>query len=241
MVYRIVIALVMMATSSYFDLKSREVADKLWLLFGAVAVASVAWEYFAGTLEPTLFLLRVVLSGVVGLSVYYFGMFGGADSKALLVMALFLESGPSFKGTLIPTATVAVFVNALFATIAIPVVIGLTNLRRIVKGEKIFEGFEHESAWRKLAISFIGYKLPVHSKSYHFKLETMKDGRKRFAFPLSANEDFATEGGVWATPGIPFLVLLTAGLIMMALHGEILQDILQVLFGSSVNRLEWPI
>jgi preflagellin peptidase FlaK len=119
-------------------------------------------------------------------------------------------------------------------------------LRNIVwhirTGRKIFEeGFSKESLGKKAVTLITGYKVSVDKlkKKWHlYPLEDVEENaevkRKLVVIPRDedreamvdrlgkAVEDGKIENMVWATPGLPMLIFITAGLIIALFFGDII-------------------
>jgi hypothetical protein len=110
-------------------------------------------------------------------------------------------------------------------------------------GRHLFENFEDESKGRKLLVLLSGYKIPIDKlerSSFLYPLEDVEvseDGetkRKLLVFTKDEEREkivnrvldsaHAAEEGkteyVWATPGLPMLVFITAGLITALVFGD---------------------
>ncbi|MGQ9530502.1 MAG: A24 family peptidase C-terminal domain-containing protein [Candidatus Bathycorpusculaceae bacterium] len=119
-------------------------------------------------------------------------------------------------------------------------------------GKKIFEeGHEKESFWRKLLVLITGYKVSIKSlkEKWHLypleDLENSEDGvkRKLVLIPKDENRNAiverlakAADAGkiqdmVWATPGLPMLIFVTAGLIVALFFGDIVWIFVRLLLG----------
>ncbi len=215
-------------TSAYFDLKSREVDDRVWWLFGAVGLALTSLEALLGY-SPNLlmYLASTALSGVVAFTLYYLGFYGGADAKALLVCALL---APIFNRnlTLHPFTPLIILVNSMILASTLSIYFGLNNLIRILKGERVFEGLEHEPIYRKALASVLGFKAGEKVGSFYFLMEKEESGKRRFSFSLlRVDGEFASKGGVWVTPGIPLLAFMAAGFAAAVFFGDLLAYILK--------------
>ena len=220
----------MFITSAYFDLKTREVGDKLWWIFGALGLALTTTEILLGY-EPNLllYLISTALAGGVGFALYYVGFYGGADAKALLVCALL---APLFRGNPIlhPFTPLIVLVNSAILTSALAIYYGISNIIRILKGEKIFEGLEHEPLHRKALACLLGFKAKGRVGPFYFQMEKEEDGIRRFDFALlRAYEEFTAKEGIWVTPGIPLLAFMAAGFVVAIIFGDLLAYILEAL------------
>jgi len=221
----------MFIISAYFDLKSREVDDKLWWIFGVLGLALTATELFIGySPNLPLYLISTALAGGVGYALYYLGFYGGADAKALLVCALLT---PLFDRNLIlhPFTPLIVLVNSAILTTALAIYYGISNLIRILKGEKIFEGLEHEPHYRKALACLLGFRAKGRIGPFYFQMEKEEeDGKRRFDFALlQAYEEFTTKEDVWVTPGIPLLAFMAAGFVVTVVFGDLLAYILEAL------------
>jgi len=225
----------MFAASAYFDLKSREVDDKLWWIFGALGLALTATEFTLGYRPNlSLYIISTALAAGVGFALYYLGFYGGADAKALLVCALLL---PLFDRnlTLHPFTPLIVLVNSAILTAALAIYYGVSNLIRILRGERIFEGLEHEPIHRKALACLLGFRAKGRVGPFYFQMEREEDGRRRFDFALlRAYEEFTTKEGVWVTPGIPLLAFMAAGFVVMVVFGDLLAYILKALVRLAV-------
>ncbi|MEM0313133.1 MAG: A24 family peptidase C-terminal domain-containing protein [Candidatus Bathyarchaeia archaeon] len=114
---------------------------------------------------------------------------------------------------------------------------------RLWKGKPLFEGdLQSASAARKLLVLLTSYRAPVErlKEKWHIypmeDVEKVEDGgirRKLVLFPRDEGREAivdrlsrAVEAGeidelVWATPGLPMLIFVTAGLIIALFVGDI--------------------
>lgn len=228
---RLVLCGVMLFVSAYFDLKSREVEDRLWWIFGALGLALTAAEALLG-FNPNqllMYLASTAVSGAVAFTLYYLGFYGGADAKALLVCALIT---PIFDRhlTIHPFTPLIILVNSTILTASLAIYYGLSNLIRILSGEKIFEGLEHEPIYRKALASIFGFRVKSKVGSFYFLMEKEECGKRRFNFNLlRVDEDFTSKEDVWVTPGIPLLAFMAAGFVVAVFFGDLLAYILKAL------------
>jgi len=134
------------------DLRTRRVPNRTWLPLAAFGVGLLAWDAWlvvsGGTLlyqSPEAFALRVAISlGFVVPFAYAFwwiGGFGGADAKALMILALLFPTYPHYllPGTTLPVveSTIGVFsMTILSNTVIVGVVypLGLA-VRNALSGE----------------------------------------------------------------------------------------------------------
>lgn len=148
---------------------------------------------------------------------------------------------------------ITVFSNSVLLAAATAVYMFLRNLfwhKRT--GRKLFgEGHGNESFGRKFLVLITGYKVSVNNlkEKWHLypleDVEDVEDELKRKLVVLPKDEGRkaivkrlarAVEAGkiqdlVWATPGLPMLIFITAGLIMALLFGDIVWSCMSFLLG----------
>jgi preflagellin peptidase FlaK len=251
---RSTMALLFLFYASWSDYKTREVSNKVWLLFAPLSFALTATElllYSASNLLPYAICFGVTAGFAVIL--FYSGGFGGADAKALMCLALALPFYP--VGLLMPIAAeispisrsffpISVFSNSvLFAAFSAVALLFYNLFQRLRKHEELFQGdHRKESIVKKILVLVTGYKVPVEElkKKWHVypmedveKNEEGKLRRKLVILPKDEGRkeiveriDDAVRSGaipneVWATPGLPMLVFILAGLITALFFGDI--------------------
>lgn len=248
-VLRIFLSFSFLAASSWYDLKTREVPNRMWLLFAPLGFM-LSFANFLLTKEDS-FLIFWLLSSLVtaGLSLvlFYLGFFGGADAKALICLSIALPGYPSSASPLLkslsPLFPLAVLSNALLGSLALVFMITAYNLSRLIQSKgKMFEGLENEPLWKKALAFMIGFKIDsdrLKGVSHYIPLQYFSkdaDGRIIQHLRISprleeeapqkneASEDFSEEAGgkIWATPGLPFLVFVTAGFVVTLVIGDII-------------------
>lgn len=214
------IASVMLIFTSYLDMKKREVPDKVWLIFGGIGAALQVYEVLSGDTSVIQLGISVVLATVIGMGLYFFGFYGGADGKALIAVGVLL---PVFNPSvgLYSIAPLIVLTNGVLLSILLPIGILLFNLTRLLRKEPIFEGFA-EPWYRKALACFLGYKQTGKPREFQFAMEKndVSGAAKKFQFSMM-QDDFETNGNTWVTPGIPLLVFFTVGFFVMLGYGDL--------------------
>jgi preflagellin peptidase FlaK len=120
-------------------------------------------------------------------------------------------------------------------------------------GKRLFEGFEKESTGRKLVTLLSGYKISINKlekSEFLYPLEDFQVSesgnteRKLLVFPKDEERegsvkritDAAKEGEnvdwIWATPGLPMLVFITAGFVTALIFGDFVWIILSRLLAG---------
>ena len=161
-------------------------------------------------------------------------LYGGADAKAVMVAA---AAVPVATTTLLPVPSsaagflgfypfaITVLMNGAFAAVVVPLAL---LARNAVHGEW--------NGWK----TFSGYPLPVDELPNRFvwvadptfrrddDVETAEEDRK---VRERLRDELKAKGisMVWVTPQVPFVVLLAAGVVLAALFGNVLVDVLAAL------------
>ena len=226
---KIAICFIMLSYASYSDWKTREVSDKLWILFSSVGITLniIELSLYFSLQFLTLVIISISLSSLISFILYYFGFFGGADMKALVVISLLIPVYPYPvyypSNYLHPFTSVISLTNGIFLTISLPIIFFTLNIVRLIHGKDIFSGFEGEKLWRKVLACFLGYRASKAEKSHFFmSLEKTIDGKKRFHISLLKDEEFTLGQDVWVTPGIPLLIFISLGFTSTILFGDFL-------------------
>jgi preflagellin peptidase FlaK len=224
----IFLASLMLLLTSYLDMKKREVPDKVWIVFGAIGVGLEIYEVETGVALFFWLIVAIVLAAVIGMGIFFAGLYGGADGKALIVLAILVPYLVPRVG-IYPIAPLIVLTNGILLSMLLPIGLLILNAARIIRGKKIFAGFS-EPLHRKILAIFLGYKSSGKPRDFQFSMEKKGlDGQgKRFDFGLM-QDNFETAPGTWVTPGIPLLVFFTAGFFVLLFYGDIVISIIQFL------------
>ena len=224
---RIIVLAACMIYASYKDWMEREVDDLVWIIGGCVAgiltVIDLAF-YSWNTHILLATILSIILSSGLAFTFYFLGLYGGADAKAIAMISIGLPLYyPPIR--LHPFTGLATLSNGLIISLSLLLIFLLWNLIALARGEKIFEGFEHESKLRKLAAMLFGIRIKnARSRKFWFPLETEKNGRRTFNFKLLSIElEEPTRDDCWATPGIPLLIFITLGFLSYILVGDLIR------------------
>lgn len=221
---KLFICFIMLSYASYNDWKTREVDDKIWILFSFIGITlNIIELYYLSNLQ-LLFLVitSISLSSLISFVLYYFGFFGGADMKALIVISLIIPVYYS-SNYLHPFASLTSLTNGVFLTMSLPMIFFTLNVIRLIQYKHIFSGFEGEKLWRKILACFLGYRVKRAEKGHFFmSLEKTVDGKKRFHISLLKDEDFTSGQDMWVTPGIPLLIFISLGFVSTILFGDFL-------------------
>jgi len=150
------VAGVMLLFTSYLDLKKREVEDKVWVIFGIIGIALQVYEVANGETDLVQLLIGVGLGALVGMGLYFFGFYGGADGKALVVLGVLVPHFVPQVG-LYPVAPLMILTNGVLISILLPLGLLIYNISLVLKKKPIFQGL-HEPLYRKILASLLGYR-----------------------------------------------------------------------------------
>ncbi len=250
--------------ASWSDYKTREVSNRVWVVYAPIALAlSLAEFLLYDWARLPLFGLCFVVTSVIAILLFYTGGFGGADSKALMCIALAL---PFSVGTLLgpigplgesPLAQnifpLTIFSNGVLFAAATGVYMLLYNVVwHTTKNKKFFEGtLTKESIGKKLLVVITGHRVPLEKLKATWHIYPMEDlegdepslkrsllvvpkdeGRDEIVSRLSnAASAGKIDNNVWATPGLPMLIFITAGLVAALLVGDIVWILISAILG----------
>lgn len=224
---RIAIALAMLGIASFLDLRKREVSDLLWVAFGIAAGIVYIFDFPASPAEQATVALSLAFTAGISFGIYKSGMFGGADALGLVVLAAIV---PTYSGqvalsqvTFHPISPLIVLSNAIILSLFGVVVNIAKNFAYARNSGSLFAGLEHESPVRKTVALLIGHRMKDQSR-YAFPIETTVDGKRRFDFALKSaeNAEYESRSDVWVMSGMPLLVYMLAGFIVMLLAGDLM-------------------
>ena len=216
--------------ASYTDIKTRRASNMLWVIMGIIGAILLAVQYVTVGFENPYYLLFIPI--MIGLMFALFQLrliFGGADAKALMALAILVPIKPEilqfplFEGAVISMpGSWIIFSNSILLFLLIPVSLLIVNLLK-----------------RNIEFPYcvLGYKMSVEKAKHTFvwPLEKIKDGERKFSYMpkefdiekelLAFEKHNITE--IWVTPKVPFMIPLLAGFIATFVLGDILSHILQ--------------
>ncbi|MEA3136525.1 MAG: archaeal preflagellin peptidase FlaK [Thermoplasmata archaeon] len=210
---RFLLGFAMLAGAVPSDLRTRRVPNSWWLPFVAMAAILAVTDLVAPGRDWTTLAVRYGAAAVVAGLMYVFWrfrLFGGADAKALMVLA-FLAPWPSPSPASIQPALDAV-ANGSLLMLGLPVVAFVFNLAR---GQVAFPAM------------LLGRPVPLaKARAAHVwpMQRVLPDGSLGWRFwqragldSLDGEYDALARAGVtrvWVTAKVPFLVPLAAGLAL---------------------------
>ncbi len=214
---RLILSLSMLGLATYWDLKTREISDFLWIAFGG---ASAVLILFSPDMGSTLVSVGIsLIVAPVVLLIWRFGLFGGADAFGLIVLAALAPEFTFLPGVVTPFTTLT---NSAILSVA-PIVINFSrNAISLARGQDLFRGLENESKRKKITALFVGYR--AKHPRFSFSIERSEGNAKKFDFSLKNAEDaeFCTAPDTWVTPGLPYMIYITSGFVLQLVYGDII-------------------
>jgi archaeal preflagellin peptidase FlaK len=226
---RLLVGAIILLYASYTDSKTRRASNLNWLVMGGIGAILLVIHYLIVGFENLWVLIFIpIMIGLVYLLFQMRLLFGGADAKAIMAIAILLPVQPSMNqlplwGQSYMPASWIVFSNSLIIFLFIPIALLIYNiLKRSIK----------------LPHALLGYKMKLEDarKKFVWPLEKIQDGKTKLMIrpkEFDSEEEFKefekhkiTE--IWVTPKIPFMIPLLIGFICTFIFGDILFAIMNV-------------
>ena len=229
-IIRLVVGVTILSYASYTDIKTRLASNMLWVTMGLIGGILLVIQYF--TIEfgdKMMYLIFVPI--MIGLMYILFQLrliFGGADAKALMAIAILVPFQPVISqfplwGKSLMPASWFIFSNSVILFLIIPLSLLIYNaFKRNIK-------FPH---------FLLGYKININKarEKFVWPLEKIVEGKrklvkmpKEFDIEDELNE-FEKLGitEIWVTPKIPFMIPLLAGFVCAFILGDILYYVMNL-------------
>ncbi len=220
--------------ASYKDFKTREIEDIVWIIPSCLGLLINFYIFYLDDFSYVwMYLLGIAVTGALAFAIYFAGLYGGADAKALLMVAL-VDPFTSAPYRIHGLTGLSTFTNGMILSVSLPLFLALWNIRKIISGERIFNGFEKEPLRRKIAAFFLGTRLADASRRRFWSpIEERNNGMRRFRFSISLDDfEESKDDDAWVTPGIPLIIFFTAGYFVAISLGDLIAFILASLFQS---------
>lgn len=223
-IIRLFVGVFILSYASYTDIKTRRASNLLWLIMASIGGIILAIQYFTiGFGDKTFYLLFIPIMIALVYALFQMRLiFGGADAKALMALAILLPLHPSISqipiwGESLMPASWTIFSNSVILFLLIPLSLLIFNIAR-----------RHI----QFPYALLGYKMSIKKAEEKFvwPLEKLVDGKRKFAY-MPKNFDVEDElkefekngiNEIWVTPKVPFMIPLLAGFICTFIFGDIL-------------------
>lgn len=236
---RIAACACMLAIASILDLKNREIPDKVWAIFGGMGVFILILELGdsssplrQGGSVPSFMIqytLGIALMSAIGYATYRTGLFGGADPKALVAIAVILpvfDSAFKIHGF----TALTVLSNALIISMSGMLYNVARNTISVTRGIPIFEGIAENRIKKALAFA-VGFYSNSSGKFLFSMEEHDEEGHKKFRFNPSSYDEFETDTRKrWVTQALPFIFYIGTGFAVMLFVGDLFALLVSLMF-----------
>jgi preflagellin peptidase FlaK len=223
----VLICLIMLISASIMDVRKREVSDKVWIISGIAGLIMIIMVFINNSIPSlqqylTYHALSAGIIAPLAYIIYRFGLFGGADAKALIMISLILPFY-DIKYSIHNIPALVVLTNATILTIIYILHNIVRNTIALVKYKNIFKGFEDESVLRKILAFTVGF-LASKPNGYLFAIESTENGKRKFTFNPNSYDNYVDRDSndVWVTPALPFILYITLGFLIAIYVGDIL-------------------
>ncbi len=243
---RIILSIVMLGYAAFSDVKTREVSDLVWVVFGGVAVLIDGAELFTGALGWEILVVGLAFSTVFSLIVGYLGFFGGADLLAFVAIALLNPVPPIgvFSPILFPSTLFPLTIISNSILVGASTAIGVLILNLTSSGHTgLFEGYQSTGLGTKALLLFTGRKKEVEKvrgPPFEYPLERMNE---EGSVSLRLRPDLADDSAalaifedlrshrrkrVWVSYSLPFLLILCIGFVCSIIFGDFALKIVSI-------------
>jgi preflagellin peptidase FlaK len=222
-IIRLITGISILFYASYTDVKTRRASNILWLIIGVIGGIILLIQYVTLGFENLYYLIFIpIMIGFIYLLFQLRLIFGGADAKALMAIAILvpiepvINQFPIFGGTPMPFSW-SIFANSIIIFLFIPLILIFYNLsKRNIKFPHVLLGYKME--------------LKKAEEKFVWPLEKFIDGKLKFVYmpkefdASKEYKEFEKHGikHIWVTPKIPFMIPLLMGYILAFILGDIL-------------------
>jgi preflagellin peptidase FlaK len=197
----------MLGIASYYDLKSREVNDIIWIVFGA---SGTFLYLFDVPILSHITLVGISLGILTPIFCWVLRLCGSADVLCIIVLSVILPANND-----IPVTIVVLVIASVMAAVYVITVNVYKNTKSIILNKTLFSEI-NESVYKKLAAFFIIHQRTKNEKC-EFPADSVVDGKRKFAFRHNPDtEKFGNGKYVMTTvPLMPFLMISLVFFIIM--------------------------
>ena len=241
----IVLCSVFLLYACYSDLKTRSVPNELWLLLILLGLPLAGYQVVRNGI-PYLahYLLALLTTALLAYLFFRLHLFGGADAKGLIAIAVLFPTHPLNAQVLLdpfPFAITTLFNGAIASAVILPLVfLSLFVYNRVYSGPAEIE--------KVRGLAFIGYRIPINTLPrvncsrirllHSFEDEEAGGITRRFIVGgLEIDEErieqlnrYHEEGKigeyVWVTPGLPYMLFITAGFFIALFYGNLIFELM---------------
>jgi len=238
---RIFLSFTFLIIASIYDLKTREVPNKIWIVFIPISCITTVIHILANTSQFYFSIASITITTLIAIGIFYAGLYGGSDAKALITLAL---AHPTLlnKSLTLPILPLSAFNNSLvLMLLALPVSTLRNFYWKMQTHQPLFKGLEKEPIQKKLgALIFCVKTQKSKIKPYHIIAERIenKNGETRrtlHIFQKVKEEDGIVDCSIpenaFVAFSLPMLPFLTCGYLLSITIGDLIFRILTTFRG----------
>jgi len=222
------------------DVKMREVDDLVWFFSIPVVLFFTLLDCAAHVEDLIMLAVSLASAAALGILFHHLGFYGGADVKALILIASAFPSYPSHMKIpvwmMFPLPLLAILAAASIFTSVYPVLILLLNLIAMSGGNNPLEGIDEKSPFKKLLLLMTARRVPLEelkNSLKYFPAEKIEINNghavrkpRLFVHAEADVESMVTElarhkelldGGILASPTIPMIAFLEAASMLLSI------------------------
>lgn len=242
-VLQTLLSLTFLSVASAFDLKTMEVPNRLWVVFIPLSAVTAVANVLANPGQLHLTVMSIAFTTLIAAAIFYIGLYGGADAKALITLSIAHPTQIQLTHPLtLPFLPLTVFNNSLILMVLTLPAALIRNLYWKAKGGKsLFKGLEGEPAWKKTVALILCIKTSKSKiKPYHIPAERIErtggEARRTLKiFQRVREEDTVIDESIpeetFITYSLPMLPFLTLGYILTITVGDLILQMVTVFLG----------
>lgn len=233
---QVLISGTMLGIASFLDIRTREISNKLWLVFLPFSTLVTLVTIINGLTQATLIVTSIAVTSGIALLIFYLGLYGGADAKALISLSIAhpIASIPPLQTPMLPLTTLTN--SLLLMLLSTPIALIKNIYWKTTTRKALFEGLEHEAVWRKIAALFLCVKVSKASiKPYHMIAEQHpEEGTRQLKlFQQIVDEDTTVDENVpdfvFIAYSLPMLPFILVGYVISLTIGDLIFHLLTIL------------
>jgi len=242
-VLQTLLSLTFLSVASFYDLKTMEVPNRLWVVFIPLSAVTAVANVLANPGQLHLVLMSMAFTTLIAVAIFYVGLYGGADAKALITLSIAHPTQIQLTDPLtLPFLPLTVFNNSLILMVLTLPAALIRNLYWKAKGgSPLFKGLEAEPAWKKAAALLLCIKTskskikPYHIPAERFEWTGGEARRTLKIFQRVREEDTAIDESIpeesFITYSLPMLPFLTLGYVLAITIGDLILQMVTVFLG----------
>ena len=237
----ILIIISVLGYTAWLDWKNRSVDNRIWIYPTGASLVILLARTYLNSEYLLFFFISVGITFLLVFILFYIGVFGGADGKALLSISLVLPIAPNLIGGLqtLPVFAISAFNNMAILLAATSISLLVWNIVTSKPQYKPFEGFEKEKRWRRILTLLTCYRASISKikdkkhirvreviRNSDLYLKTFRGKERENETRLELFENYKKEKGleskVWVDSPIPLILFILIAFIMTFFMGDII-------------------